>query len=423
VLIEVASAGGDTLAPTRVTLGPTMLEVGGAAPRAPATRQVARLSLSPGTYRLSVDGLTQPSAVTVADNQVTPILLAVAGGRVVPGGVYSGSENFNLGLGELGGKNLPVADFNLTDEQGRPFTRSSLLGRDTVVAAFHTSCHETCPLYTGLMFELRRSAPQVSLLEVTTDPGTDSPAVLAAYRQRVGADWTFATGSLDAVTAFWAPFGVQPSNGDSHTSALVLVDAHGYIRAAYVGVPDVGGKLPAALDAQLDASGRQLLASHGEGWGAPQVLDSLRTLAGAGSGPTGGQAPGFRLTTLAGATVSLEQYRGRTVILNFWWSGCAPCRTEMPMLQQFANQHPDATLLLIDSSDSAQAARAFVRSAGVTAPVLLDPDGATLSAYHVSYFPTTIVVGPDGVVRFSHTGPVDQTALSLQVSVLGPQSS
>ena len=179
------------------------------------------------------------------------------------------------------------------------------------------------------------------------------------------------------------------------------------------------GQLPAALNAQLDAPGRQLLAGHGEGWGAPQVLESLRTLAGSPS-TTGGQAPGFRLPTLGGGALSLEELRGRTVILNFWWSGCVPCRTEMPTLQRFADQHPDASLLLIDSSDSPEAARAFVRSVGVTAPVLMDSDAATLAAYHVAYFPTTIVVGPDGVERFSHTGPMDEQALSLQVSSLTP---
>jgi cytochrome oxidase Cu insertion factor (SCO1/SenC/PrrC family)/peroxiredoxin len=418
VLIEVASAGGDRLAPTTVTVGTRTLRVAGAAPRAPSVNQVGRLTLAPGTYQLSVGGVAQPRAVTIANNQVQPILLAVSGGRVVPGGVYAGAENLNLGLSELGGDKLPVARFNLTDQDGKAFTRDSLLGRDTVVAAFHTTCRQTCPLYTGLMFELRKNAPEARLVEVTTDPVTDTPAALAAYRERIGADWTFATGSLEAITEFWAPFGVQASTGDSHTSALVLVDAHGYIRAGYVGVPDVGGKLPGPLAAQLDAAGRQLLASHGEGWGAPQVLQSLRTLVGAGSEPTGGHAPEFRLPALTGDTVSLEEFRGRTVILNFWWSGCPPCRAEMPMLQRFADRHPDAALLLVDSSDSPQAAQAFARSVGVTAPILMDSDGATMASYHVAYFPTTIVVGPDGVERFSHAGPVDEAVLSLQVSSL-----
>jgi hypothetical protein len=90
----------------------------------------------------------------------------------------------------------------------------------------------------------------------------------------------------------------------------------------------------------------------------------------------------------------------------------------MPALQRFADQHPAAALLLIDSADSPQAAQAFVRSAGVRAPVLMDSGGATMVSYHVAYFPTTIVIGPDGVQRFLHAGPVDLGALSLQVSSL-----
>jgi len=148
------------------------------------------------------------------------------------------------------------------------------------------------------------------------------------------------------------------------------------------------------------------------------VLESLRTLVTASAEPTGSTAPPFTLPTLAGDRVSLEQFRGRTVILNFWWSGCPPCRAEMPALQRFADQHPDAALLLVDSSDSPQVAQAFVRSLGITAPVLMDSSGATMAAYHVAYFPTTVVVGPDGLVRFSQPGPVDETALSLQVQRL-----
>ena len=88
------------------------------------------------------------------------------------------------------------------------------------------------------------------------------------------------------------------------------------------------------------------------------------------------------------------------------------------MLQRFADRHPEAVLLLVDSSDGPQAAQAFVRSLGVRAPVLMDSGASTMVSYHVAYFPTTIVVGPDGVERFRYTGPVDEAALSLQVSSL-----
>src|SRR5947208_12461051 len=115
VPVELSSAGGDRLAPTPVKLGPKTLNVAGDAPRAPKVKEAARLSLPPGTYRLTVGGVPQPAALTVADNQVQPILLVVSRARVAPGGVYAGSENFNLGLSEAGGQKQPVADFDLTD--------------------------------------------------------------------------------------------------------------------------------------------------------------------------------------------------------------------------------------------------------------------------------------------------------------------
>lgn len=418
-MVVLSSAAGDTLDPTGVHVGATTLTVSGAAPRAPQTGTARQLSLPAGTYALRIDGLPS-QAIEVTANQVEPVLMVVSGGRVLPGGIYAGAESVNLGLGEIGGRLVPLPDFELLDQEGQAFTRASLLGHDTVIAAFHTNCHQTCPLYTGLLFQLRKSSPQVRLVEVTTDPATDVPATLATYRQRIGADWTFATGGMDAITEFWAPFGVQPSTGDTHTSALVLVDSHGYIRTAFTGVPDVGGRLPGPLGAELNASGRALLSGHGEGWGAPQVVEALRTIAGAAAAqPTGGQAPTFALRSLDGTTVSLEEFRGRPVILNFWWTGCPPCREEMPSLQRFADQHPDATLLLIDNRDSPAAARAFASSLGIHSTVLLDEDGQVAAAYHVAGFPTTVVVGADGAIRYRQPGPVSDDALRLTLSNLG----
>jgi len=291
-----------------------------------------------------------------------------------------------------------------------------------VIAAFHTTCHESCPLYTGLMFQLRRSAPDLRLVEVTTDPGADTPQALSAYRSRIGADWTFATGTPDDVTEFWAPFGLALSAGDTHESALTLVDRHGFIRAAYTGVPDVGGRLPGALDAQLDAAGRQLLAGRGEGWGAPQVLESLRTMSGAAAAAPSGQgpAPSFTLRTLDARQVSLEELRGRPVILNFWYAGCPPCRQEMPLLQEFADQHPDVTLLLVDHLDSAATASGFTGPRHIHAPVLLDQDGSVTAAYRVAGFPTSVFLRPDGTEASRVPRAVTPEDLAAHISNLGP---
>jgi cytochrome c biogenesis protein CcmG/thiol:disulfide interchange protein DsbE len=383
-------------------------------------RKAAALSLDAGSYSLQVGGVALPEPLSVRSNQVEPVLLAVSDGRVGAGGVYSGAQNVNLGLSELGGQLTQLPAFELTDHDGNRLTASSLLGRDTVIAAFHTTCRETCPLYTGLLFQLRKSAPGVKLLEVTTDPHTDGPPTLAAYRARLGADWTFATGTPDQITEFWAPFGVSLATGDSHTSALALVDSHGFVRAAFTGVPDVGGQLPGALQEQLDPAGRQLLAGHGEGWGAPAVLESLRTLnRAASSQPSGGQAPAFSLRTLDGRQMALEELRGRPVIVNFWYAGCPPCQQEMPLLQRAAAQHPEVTVLLLDYRDNPDTARAFLAARGIKGTVLLDQDGQVAAGYRVAGFPTTVFIRSDGTEQSRHPGPLTADVLSINMSNLG----
>ena len=418
-IVLLASASGGDLLPVQVHVGGHALSVGGPAPTAPNSRNAAQLTLPPGSYPVRVAGVAQRATVTVQSGQVSPVLLAVRDGHVVSGGIYAGLEDVNLGLQELSGRLTPLNDFSLVDQDGHTLDRNVLLGRDTVIAAFHTTCHETCPLYTGLMFQLQKVAPDVRLIEVTTDPAADTPAVLAAYRTSIGATWTFATGQVDDVAAFWAPLGVSLSAGDTHTSALALVDRFGFIRAAFSGTPDIGGKLPAPLLQQLDGPGRQLLDGRGQGWGAPQVLDSLRTLASSGGTTLGSPAPAFALPALDGSRLSLEQDRGQPVIVNFWWSGCPPCRQEMPLLQQYVDAHPNVRLVLIDPVDGVDGARAFVASLHVHAPVLLDGGGRVAAAFGVAYYPTSFFVRPDGTIASTFVGPLAADVLASHLSNLG----
>jgi cytochrome oxidase Cu insertion factor (SCO1/SenC/PrrC family) len=418
-VLVLSSEAGEELRPTNVVIGSHRLALSGRVPKSPEVRTAARLPLDAGSYQLQVDGLSLPEKLVVRSDQVQPVLMAVVGGRVSSGGVYSGTQNLNLGLSELGGQLTRLPGFHLTDQAGGPLTADSLLGRDTVIAAFHTTCRETCPLYTGLLFQLRKSAPQVRLVEVTTDPATDTPEALAAYRSRIGSDWTLATGTPADIAEFWAPFGVSISAGDSHTSALALVDSHGYIRAGFTGVPDVAGQLPSTLEAQLSPAGRKLLSGHGDGWGAPAVLEGLRTISLASAAQTaGGQAPDFSLRSLDGRTVSLDQFRGRPLILNFWYAGCPPCQQEMPLLQRTADRNPGVTVLLVNYRDSADAARAFAAARRVKTPVLLDEDGRAAAAYRVAGFPTTVFVRPDGTEQARHPGPLTEGVLAANVADL-----
>lgn len=397
-------------------------DVSGAVPAAPAERDLAAVSLRAGAYdgvRLGAD--LQNVSFTITAGHVEPLLLGIDGGHLIPGAAYAGNDEVNLGLGELAGKFVAMPSFDLVDQAGRTFNPSSTSGKDLVIAAFHTTCHETCPLYTALFFQIQQHLPPgVTLAEVTTDPASDTPAVLTDYARRIGATWEFATGSADAVTAFWKPFGVQLATGDTHVSTLALVDRHGYVRLVYRGVPDVGSSMPPALVTDLSAQGLRQLASHGDGWGAPEVLKALLTIAGPQPPlpAADGKAPAFTLTSTDGHQVTLGGLAGKPAVINFWATYCPPCRAEMPLLQRLVTSQSGVQLVLVDEGDSSRAARDFLDSLGIHQPALLDSDLSVGHAYGAIALPTTVFVRADGTIAARHVGQLNEAVLAAQISNL-----
>ena len=98
---------------------------------------------------------------------------------------------------------------------------------------------------------------------------------------------------------------------------------------------------------------------------------------GAVRGPEiGNLAPDFQLNNLDGQPVSLNDFRGKPVLMNFWTSWCPPCRSEMPFIQDtFADKKwvdTGLVVLAIDIGESPSTVREFVNNYGLTFPVLLD---------------------------------------------------
>ena len=125
--------------------------------------------------------------------------------------------------------------------------------------------------------------------------------------------------------------------------------------------------------------------------------------------PSGGPslseaAPPLALTTLDGAPLRLADHQGQTVVLNFWASWCGPCRQEVPEFSRFAKAHTDIPVwgLAVDSGD-ASAVRQSARQFGIDYTVAVSDD-ATVSAYGIRAFPTTVIVGEEGGVEYAHAG-------------------
>jgi thiol-disulfide isomerase/thioredoxin len=118
-------------------------------------------------------------------------------------------------------------------------------------------------------------------------------------------------------------------------------------------------------------------------------------------------APGFTLATLDGKKVSLSDYKGRPVLVNFWGTWCGPCKIEMPWFEEFRKQYAAQgfeILGLTDDVDAGNEAIAkVVKKTGVTYPILLT-DGKVQKAYGgLDYLPVSFYIDKNGVV-------VEQTA-------------
>jgi cytochrome c biogenesis protein CcmG, thiol:disulfide interchange protein DsbE len=135
----------------------------------------------------------------------------------------------------------------------------------------------------------------------------------------------------------------------------------------------------------------------------------------------GKEAPAFAGTDLAGHHVSLAQYRGRFVYLNFFASWCPPCQQEEQDLVAFDFQQQrrgaaGAALVSVVFNDSDAAAARFVGQWGAGWPAVPDRDGAVANSYGVGSPPVTFLVDPHGVVVGAWDGPVTVDQLDHMLS-------
>lgn len=119
---------------------------------------------------------------------------------------------------------------------------------------------------------------------------------------------------------------------------------------------------------------------------------------------TGVLAPAFTMKNLEGKDVSLEDYRGKKVMLNFWATWCPPCKAEMPALEKLYQQKSDEIEVLAVNLDSQNDVAGFVNKNQLTFPVLLDENGETQQAYSIISIPTTFIIDEKGIIVKKHIG-------------------
>lgn len=137
----------------------------------------------------------------------------------------------------------------------------------------------------------------------------------------------------------------------------------------------------------------------------------------------GSQAPEIKLKDLKDDTVRLSDFRGKPVLVNFWATWCAPCRIEMPIMEEKYRAYKDTkefVILAVDVKDDSgiDAVRSFLGELSLTFPVLMDSEGSAGTAYNVLGLPTSFFIDRRGVIRVSRVGAMSPAYIEEQLQII-----
>jgi peroxiredoxin len=133
----------------------------------------------------------------------------------------------------------------------------------------------------------------------------------------------------------------------------------------------------------------------------------------------GQAAPDFQYTMPDGTTHRLSELRGKKVLLNFWATWCAPCRTEMPDIQKALAESGDSVVVLgMNKQEQPDVMRAFADQIGVGFTLIANPEGDIASRYAAINLPTSYFIGTDGTIGLRKTGVMNYTFIKTHLDEL-----
>ncbi len=134
-----------------------------------------------------------------------------------------------------------------------------------------------------------------------------------------------------------------------------------------------------------------------------------------------GAATDFTLPDINGKKVSLSEFKGKVVILNFWATWCGPCRAEMPSMNNLYLELKDKGLVVIAVSVDAseKPVRSFVKELKLLFPVLMDKNKAvSFDEYGVLGLPTTFLIGKNGIIIEKFLGEREWDAPDMKGKII-----
>ena len=156
-------------------------------------------------------------------------------------------------------------------------------------------------------------------------------------------------------------------------------------------------------------SRRHVLRSAAVAWVAAGVPSLARAAHVVRPWPAAKPVPALDLAGLDGNRWRLASAAGQVVVLNFWATWCEPCRTEMPSLQALSARRgrEGVQVVAVNYNEAADVIRRFLERMPFKVPILLDSDGDATTAWTPRVFPSTVLIGRDGVPVHTVLGELD----------------
>lgn len=131
-------------------------------------------------------------------------------------------------------------------------------------------------------------------------------------------------------------------------------------------------------------------------------------------------APDFELSSLESGIVSISDYRGTAVMINFWVIWCPPCRAELPLIQSFADLYEDELVVLaVNAGEDRTNVYHFVNEFNYDLIFILDPSNSLAPKYGVRGLPTSVFIDAEGLIQTRHIGLLSEELLSDYLSQVG----
>lgn len=136
-----------------------------------------------------------------------------------------------------------------------------------------------------------------------------------------------------------------------------------------------------------------------------------------GAAAVGRPAPDFTLANLDGNQVSLSDFRGKTVFINFWATWCPPCREEMPAIETLYQQYKDKDVVVlgVDILETEGEVRQFVEEGGYSWIFVMDTTGEVTASYQVIAIPTSFFIDKEGIIRVIQIGAMTKGAMEARL--------